>query len=58
MHKHLLNLPTRPRLHEQIKRALLAQIRPELLHTVREFERLKEVLFAHVSAALANEKKY
>ena len=39
-------------LHEQINRALFAQIRPELLHTDREFEQLKEVLFAHVNAAL------
>ena len=44
--------PFRPRLHEQIKCALFAQIRPELLHTDREFEQLKEVLFAHVNAAL------
>ena len=42
----------RPRFHEQIKHTLFAQIRPELLHTDREFEQLKEVLFAHVNAAL------
>ena len=42
----------RVRLHEQIKHALFAQIRPELLHTDREFEELKEVLFAHVNSAL------
>ena len=42
----------RPRLHEKIKHALFAQIRPGLLHTDREFEQLKEVLFAHVNAAL------
>ena len=28
------------------------QIRPELLHTDREFEQLKEGFFAHVNAAL------
>ena len=39
-----------PRLHEQIKHALFAQIRPESLHTDREFEHLNEVLFAHVNA--------
>ena len=44
--------PIRLRLHEQITHALFAQIRPELLHTDREFEQLKEVLFAHVNAAL------
>ena len=37
------------RLHEQIKQRLFEQIRPELLHTDREFEQLKEVLFAHVN---------
>ena len=42
----------RPRLHEQIKYGLCAQIRPELLHTDQEFEQLKEILFAHVNAAL------
>ena len=42
----------RPRLHEQIKQPLFAQIRPEYLHMDREFEQLKEVLFAHVNAAL------
>ena len=42
----------RQRLHEQIKHSLFAQIRPELLHTDQEFEQLKEVLFAHVNAAL------
>ena len=41
----------RVRLHEQMKHALFAQICPELLHTDREFEQLKEVLFAHVNAA-------
>ena len=46
------NFCLRPRLHEQIKHALFAQIRPGLLHTDREFEQLKEVLFAHVNAAL------
>ena len=34
-----------------MKHALFAQIRPELLHTDREFEQLKEVLFANVNAA-------
>ena len=34
------------------KKTLFAQIRPELFHTNREFEQLKEVLFAHVNAAL------
>ena len=48
--------PCRLRLHEQIKHTLFAQIRPELLHTDREFEQLKEVLFAHVDAALTNLK--
>ena len=38
-----------------MKRAFFAQIRPELLHTDREFEQLKEVLFAHVNAALRPE---
>ena len=38
----------RPRLHEQIKHALFAQICPGLLHTDREFEQLKEVLFAQI----------
>ena len=42
----------KPGLHEQIKHAIIAQIRPELLHTDREFEQLKEVLFAHVNAAI------
>ena len=42
----------RPCLHEQIKQRLFEQIRPGLLHTDREFEQLKEVLFAHVNAAL------
>ena len=42
----------RPRLHEQIKYTLFAQIRPELLNRDREFEQLKAVLFAHVNAAL------
>ena len=42
----------RPRLHEQIKPPLFAQIRPELLHMDRELEQLKEVLFAHINAAL------
>ena len=42
----------RLRLHEQIKHTICAQIRPELLDTDREFEQLKEVLFAHVNAAL------
>ena len=42
----------RPCLLEQIKHALFAQILPELLHADREFEQLKEVLFAHVNAAL------
>ena len=41
----------RPRFHEQIKHALFAQIRPALLDRDREFEQLKEVLFAHVNAA-------
>ena len=41
----------RPRLHEQIKPSLFKQIRPELLDTDREFEQLKEVLFAYVNAA-------
>ena len=36
-----------------MKHALFAQIRPELLHTDREFEQLKEVLFANVNAALS-----
>ena len=47
----------RPRLHEQIKRALFAQIRPELLHTVPEFEQSKEVLFAYANAALTTNQK-
>ena len=42
----------RPRLHEQIKYTLFAQICPELIYTDWEFEQLKEVLFAHVNAAL------
>ena len=42
----------RPRLQEQIKHTSFAQICPELLHTDRELEQLKEVLFAHVNAAL------
>ena len=42
----------RPRLHEQIKHALFAQILPELLLTDREFEQLKVTLFAHVNKAL------
>ena len=42
----------RPRLHEQIKHTLFAQIFPELLHTDREFEQIKEGLFAYVNAAL------
>ena len=46
----------RLRLHEQIKHTLFAQIRPELLHTDREFEQLKKVLFAHVNAALTKQK--
>ena len=37
-----------------IEHAIFAQIRPELLHTDRELEQLKEVLFAHVNAALRN----
>ena len=41
----------RPRLHEQIKQHLFEQIRPGLLHTDREFEQLKKVLFAYVNAA-------
>ena len=41
----------RPRLHEQIKYTLFAQIRLESLHRDREFEQLKEVLFSHVLAA-------
>ena len=41
----------RPRLHEQIKHTLFPQICPELLGMDREFEQLKEVLFAHVYAA-------
>ena len=45
------NINVRPRLHEQIKHAIFAQIRLELLHTDREFEQLKEVLFAHVYKA-------
>ena len=45
-------LVLRLRLHEQIKHGLFAQICPELLHTDREFEQLKQVLFAHVNAAL------
>ena len=50
--KSIVKYPFRPRLYEQIKHALCAQIRPVLLHTDREFEQLKEVLFAHVNAAL------
>ena len=46
------NRTVRPRLHEQIKHTLFEQIRPESLHTDREFEQLKEVLFAYVNAAL------
>ena len=45
------SLSLRPRLHEQIKQSLFEQIRPGLLHTDREFEHLKEVLFAQVNAA-------
>ena len=45
-------LTLRPCTHMQIKHTWFEQIRPELLHTDREFEQLKEVLFAHVNAAL------
>ena len=38
----------RPRLHEQIKHALFAQIRPGLLHTDREFEQIKPPLIAQI----------
>ena len=48
---HLESKTLRPRLHEQIKHALFAQIRPELLHTDREFEQFKVILFFHVNAA-------
>ena len=48
----------RPRLHEQIKHTLFAQILPEFLHTDREFEQIKEVLFAHVNAALEKRRRY
>ena len=41
----------KPSLFEQMKPSLFEQIRPELLHADREFEQLKEVLFAYVNAA-------
>ena len=40
--------------HEQVNHHLFEQIGPELLHSDREFEQLREVLFAHVIAALHN----
>ena len=52
--KNALFSVLRPRLHEQIKLALFAQIHPELLHTDREFEQLKVTLFAHVNKAPIN----
>ena len=55
--KQTWGIRLRPRLHEQIKHTLFAQIRPELLHTDREFEQLKEVLFAHENAAQGYLKK-
>ena len=53
-HTHTFLVSFRPRLHEQIKHTLFAQILPQLLHRDREFEQLKEVLFAHVNAALGS----
>ena len=40
-HHCTFNAFFKTRLHEQIKHALFEQIRPELLHTDREFEQLK-----------------
>ena len=41
----------RPRLHEQIKPPLIAQILDPYKVTAEEFEQIKYVLFAHVNAA-------
>ena len=41
----------RPRLHEQIKRALFEETLTELLDTDSKFEQIKVVLFAHVNKA-------
>ena len=57
MQLHFLGESFRPRLHEQIKQRLFEQIRPGLLHTDREFEQSKNVLFAHLNAALEVDKK-
>ena len=40
------------RLHEQIKHALLKQIRTGLLHTASKFEPIQATLFADVNPAL------
>ena len=47
-------LGIRPRLHEQIKPPLIAQILDPYIVTPDEFEQIKCVLFAHVNAALSN----
>ena len=39
----------RPRLHEQIKHSLFAQILKELLRTDPKFDQIQLTLFAHVN---------
>ena len=47
-------LVVRPRLHEQIKPPLIAQILDPYEVTSVEFAQIKYVLFSHVNAALEN----
>ena len=45
------NIKVRPRLHEQIKPPLIAQILDPYEATADEFAQIKHVLFAHANAA-------